>query len=232
VVVDTYDIYPESTDDGAPMQAILLSRNASLVPADGKVQMDLYGNDWKLEEGHRLGILVTDTNAEWWLPSGGSQIELKSGTVTLPFLQHTRPKTIAGESSVRLEQWVGSAPFTVPQEVLDANTVASFPLPGALTAAPVVKPKPKPSAGKRLRVRIVRKGKRRMVVYGDAPQGVRVKVRLQRGKRVVKTRRVKTKVNAFRITFRVKKAGRYRAVVQAKAGGKRLKARSKRVRVK
>jgi hypothetical protein len=225
VVVDTYDI---DTDN----KAILLSRNASLIPADGKVQMDLYGNDWKIPEGHRLGILVTDVNQEWWLPTGPSQLELKSGTVTLPFLRYTRPKTIEGESAVRLDQWTQTAPFTVAQDVIEANTVASFPLPPGLKLGPPVKVKPKRSVGKRLRARIAAGRKRKLVVYGDAPQGVRVTVRLRRGKRIVARRRVKTKVNAFRVTFRVHKRGRYRAEVKAKVKGKKLRARSRRIRVK
>jgi pimeloyl-ACP methyl ester carboxylesterase len=223
VVVDTYDIDDQNS-------AILLSRNASLIPGDGKVDMDLYGNDWKIPEGHRLGILVTDTNEEWWLPTGGTQLELKSGTVTLPFLKYQRPKMIEGESSVRLDKWLGTAPFTVAQNVIDTNTVASFPLPPGLKLPPKVKPPHKPSTGKRLRVRIAH-GKGRVVAYGDAPRRAKLTVSLLRGKRVVAVRRVRTKVNAFRVGFKVKKAGRYRAVVRGAAHGKKLKARSKRIRV-
>ena len=36
-------------------------------PAAGTVGFDLYGNDWKIPAGHRIGVLVTGSNAEWWL---------------------------------------------------------------------------------------------------------------------------------------------------------------------
>ena len=223
VVVDTYDIDADNV-------AMLLSRNASLIPSDGKVSMDLYGNDWKIPAGHRLGVLVTDTNEEWWLPSGPSQVTLVSGTVTLPFLKYTRPATIAGEGSLRLEQWTQSAPFTVADDTVKANTDAAFPLPAPLTAAPAPTPSPTPGTpgAARIRVRIAHT-KRRISVYGDAPQGARLTVALKRGRRVVAARRVTTKVNAFRVTFKVRKKGRYRAVVSARVGGKSLRASSRKL---
>jgi pimeloyl-ACP methyl ester carboxylesterase len=224
VVVDTYDIDGEGS-------AILLSRNASVIPADGKVAMDLYGNDWKIPEGHRLGVLVTDANAEWWLQAAPSDWELKSGTVTLPFLRYARPDKIQGEPAVRLEQWLSDAPFSIDEATITGATKNDFPLPGSLTTAPAGALPGAVSKGKRLKVRIA-KAKRRITVYGNSPKDVKLTVKLLRGKRVVATKRVRTKLNAFRVRIRVKQAGRYRAVVTAKAGGKNLRARTKRIRVR
>jgi pimeloyl-ACP methyl ester carboxylesterase len=225
VVVDTYDIDTER-------QATLLSRNASLIPADGKVEMDLYGNDWKLGEGHRLGVLVTDVNAEWWLPGTPSSFELKSGTVTLPFLRHARPDTIQGDPSVRLENWLSNAPFEVPEATITEATKTDFPLPEGMTPAPAgLLPGTSTTAGKRLKARI-KTAKRRITVSGTAPKGAKVTVKLQRGTRTVATRRVKAKLKSFRARFRVKQAGRYRATVTAKVAGKSLRARTKRIRVR
>jgi pimeloyl-ACP methyl ester carboxylesterase len=226
VVVDTYDI-------DADRNAILLSRNASLV-GSGKVEMDLYGNDWKIPEGHRLGVLVTDTNEEWWLPAAPSSLELKSGTVTLPFLQYSRPDTIQGDPSVRLDNWLSDAPFEVAEDVITAATKADFPLPGGLRTAPpgFNSTTTAVAKAKRLKVLIAKGKKRTLSVYGNAPTGVKLTVKVLRGKRVVATRRVKTKLNAFRVRVKVKKAGRYSAKVSAKVGGKTLRAKSKRVRVR
>jgi pimeloyl-ACP methyl ester carboxylesterase len=225
VVVDTYDI-------DADRKAILLSRQASLV-GDGKLSLDLYGNDWKIPAGHRLGVLVTDTNEEWWLPSSPSQFELKSGSVTLPFLKYSRPETIQGDPSVRLEAWLDSAPFTLPEDVVTKSTAAGFPLPAALTTAPTPTPTPTLPAGskKRLRARIARK-KHRLTVFGNAPAGAKLTIKIKRGKRTVAVKRVKTKLNAFRVRVKVKRPGRYRAIVTTKVGGKTLHAKTKRIRVK
>ena len=71
-----------------------------------------------------------------------------------------------------------------------------------------------------------------MAKDGSAPQGVKIHVRLRRKGKVVRRRTRTTRVNAFQLTFRVKRAGRYRAVVTAKVEGKTLRARTKRLRVK
>ncbi len=241
VVIDTYDI-------DAKRMATLLSRNTALVPSDGKLSLDLYGNDWKIPAGHRLGVLVTDTNAEWWLPAAPSALTLKSGTVELPFLTYKRPNAIEGTGSIRLEEWQKDAPFEVPEDTIAKSTVKTFPTPAPLTDAPAGM---LPTAGSsnptivgssssmsatangagRLKIRIAHR-KRRIVVYGSAPQGVKIAVRLKRRGKVVRHRTRTTRVNAFRMTFRVKRAGRYRAVVTAKVDGKTLRARTKRLRVR
>lgn len=235
--VDVYDI---DTDN----RALLLSREASLVPADGKVELDLYGQDWKIPAGHRIGIRVGSADAEWWLPAGTQQpVTLKSGTVTLPFLRHTRTEATRLKRPTRLDTWLKDAPITVPQETVDGATSTTFALPPAQTprpsAAPPV-PNVAPTTGTkaRLTARIAaatrRKGSRirRLTVLGNAPAGARVTVNLQRGGRTVLTRRATAKVGAYRVTFTVRRAGRYAARVSAKRGALRLKASTRRLRVR
>jgi predicted acyl esterase len=229
--VDTYDI----SKDG---KALLLSRSATLVPADGKVSMDLYGNDWDIPAGDRLGIRVSSADAEWWTPTGTqAPVTVSAGTITLPFLKYTRPAGRAQKLPSRLHEWTSGAPFAVDQSVLTTAVSASFPLPAPLTPRPASatpsKPNPTvpvtPAAKKRQRlvVHIARKG-RRVTVYGTAPSGYKVVVHLVRGKKAAGTKRTRAKLNAFRVTFRVHRAGRYRARVTAK----RLHARSKPLRVR
>lgn len=231
IVVATYDIAPDR-------MATLLSRNASTVPADGRVTLDLYGNDWKIPAGHRIGVLVNGSHAEWWLhPPTPETIDLRSGSVKIPFLTHKRPDTLPGTPAVRLEEWLEDAPFELPEETIKSSETASFALPGPLTDAPVATPTPTPRtpASKRLRVRIARKAKR-LTVFGDAPTGVRLAIKLRRLKdgraRTVRVRRSMTSVNAFRVTFKVKRAGRYRAVVRAKVDGRVVRKKTRRVRVR
>lgn len=243
VVVDVYDIDQKR-------MATLLSREASLVPADGRLSLKLLGNDWKIPAGHRIGVLVTDTNAEWWLPSTPSTLTLTSGSIELPFLKYKRPDTIQGDRSVRLEEWLEEAPFEVPEDVIASSTTASFARPKALVDAPAgalpapgssnptmvggngAGATPNATARKRLRARIGRRGKRRLIIYGDAPAGTKVRVLVKRRGRTVRRRTVKTRVNAFRVRVRVRRPGRYRAVVRVKVDGQVLRARTRRVRVR
>jgi predicted acyl esterase len=230
VVVGTYDIDQNR-------MATLLSRYASLVPADGKVTMDLFGTDWKIPAGHRVGVLVIGSNQDLWLHVPTlTHVTVNGGAIKLPFLTHTRGETITGDKAVRLEQWLEQAPFELPQDTIDAGTSPSFALPGALTAGPSGSGTsgtgggPGTTGGKRLKVRIARKG-RRVTVYGNAPARARLVVRLRRAGKNVRVRRTRTQVNAFRTKFKVKRAGRYRAKVVVRKGTIVLRASSKRVRV-
>ena len=90
-----------------------------------------------------------------------------------------------------------------------------------LAKAPATKKKAKRTA-RRLTARLgaLRSGGRMrgIVVYGDVPKGARVTVKLVRAGHVVATKRVRAKVNAFRVRFSGAKAGRYSARVTAKVG--------------
>lgn len=124
--VDVYDI-------GATGSATLLSRTAELLPAGAShVAPELYGNDWLLPAGHRLGVLVTTANDEWWTPTPSlSTVTLTGGSITLPFLARLRPTTIPGKRPARLDAWLGAAPFPVDAATVSASTSPEFALPPA-----------------------------------------------------------------------------------------------------
>ena len=124
LVADVYDV-------DASNNAILVTRNAYLLPGSGRVSFDLYGNDWIFAPGHRIGVLVTSSNADWWAHApSGQQVTVRSAQVTLPFLSCARNQTIAGGPSVRLEDYVTHAGFAVDAGTVRAATVNGFPLPG------------------------------------------------------------------------------------------------------
>jgi predicted acyl esterase len=122
-VADVYDLDPAGN-------ATLVSRGAYLAPSSGKVSFDLYGNDWKFPAGHRLGILVTGANAEWWVhtPTGQS-VEVNNASISLPFLGCRRTEKIQGNTSVKLEDYLESVPFSVDADTIDEATRADFNLP-------------------------------------------------------------------------------------------------------
>jgi predicted acyl esterase len=134
--VDVYDI-------SAKNSALLLSRNAYLLPAGSShISPEMYGNDWLIPAGHRLGVLVTTANDEWWTPTPtGATVTVNQGSITLPFLKYTRPDHIPGKLPARLALWLGAAPFTLDSATLTAATSPGFALPPPQTAKPTPKAK-------------------------------------------------------------------------------------------
>ena len=125
----TADVY----DVDAKGSAILLSRYTTLLNGSGKVGMDMYGNDWNLPAGHRVGVLITSSNSGWWTPTPTLQtVTVKSASIQLPWLSCARPDTIEGGPSIRLDAWKKAAPFTVDAATITGATSNDFPLPGAL----------------------------------------------------------------------------------------------------
>jgi uncharacterized protein len=122
LVADVYDIDTSGN-------AILISRGTYLVPGSGPVGFDLYGDDWKLPAGHRVGVLLTGANAEWWLnvPTGQT-VTVDSASISLPLEQCTRTETIQGDPSIKLDSYRADAPFKVPGTLTSLERAGfSFP---------------------------------------------------------------------------------------------------------
>ena len=221
--VAVYDIDKE-------LRATLVHRNGRLLPESGKYTLDLYGNDWQIPKGNRVGILLSTSHSEWWLGAvpTNSTVTVKSATLDLPYLRYFRNERIDGKSAVRLENYLANTPITLDEELVKSNTLASFPMPPKMQARPSGTTK---SARLTAKIKKAKRGKR-IVVRGKAPKGSRVKVQLRRAGKVVKTKRVKAKKGRYVARFKIKKAGRYRAVVRTKKSGRKLKKRTKTVRVK
>ena len=123
--VDVYDI-------DAQDNALLLSRTAYLLAqGENKISARMYGNDWLIPSGHRLGVLVATANYEWWLPTPTeASVTVNGGTITLPFLRHLRTATLSGmKVPARLGQWLSAAPFALDPATVSSSTSPSFVLP-------------------------------------------------------------------------------------------------------
>ncbi len=122
-VADVYDVDQKSN-------ATLISRGTYLVPSSGKIGFDLYGDDWTMPAGHRLGVLLTGANSEWWLHTPtGQQVTVKSAQISLPFLGCRRTSFIQGDPSIKLESYLKNAPFQVDDATVKDGTSSSFGLP-------------------------------------------------------------------------------------------------------
>ncbi len=96
LVADVYDI-------DAAGKATLVSRGAQLVRASGLQAFDLYGEDWLLKAGHRIGVLLTSSNSEWWTHVPTQQtVTVTVPASGLPFLSRRRVSDLTGTISAKL----------------------------------------------------------------------------------------------------------------------------------
>jgi len=134
IVADVFDVYPNG-------QARLINRGTYLLRAQGNqfATFDLYGQDWRIPAGHRLGIVLARNDAAssgFWLhvPSGGT-VEVQQARIGLPFLYWEREpeEYLDGGSTPRLEGHLGSS-TNVSSHI--AAGERSFNLPGPLVERP------------------------------------------------------------------------------------------------
>ena len=124
LVADVYDVAP----DGG---AILISRGGRLIPGSGSYDLELYGDDWRFGAGHRVGVLITGANAEWWQHAPTlTTVTVRGGTVSLPWLPAPRADDLAGTPALRLEQYRSDAPIQVSPATMAARTRPDFATPG------------------------------------------------------------------------------------------------------
>jgi uncharacterized protein len=124
----TADVY----DVDSAGNATLISRGTYLLGGTGKVSFDMYGDDWVLPAGHRIGVLIGSSNSEWWTPTPTFQtVTVKSASVTLGFLQCKRTKFIQGNPSIKLDSYKADSPFPVDAATIAGATDPAFPVPPA-----------------------------------------------------------------------------------------------------
>ena len=224
-------------DIGEDNKATLIHRQGHLIPESGTYELNLYGNDWRVMPGHRIGVMVSTAHAEWWLGAvpTNQTVSVPKATLELPFLKYTRPDHIDGKRSVRLENYLANTPIQLSDETIESGTVSSFPLPPEMVARPGGDngAPGKGKAKRRFSARLVKgKSGKRLVVRGKAPKGSRLKIRLLRKGELVARKRLKTERRRWRVRFRVQGTGRYRAVVKGRKGDRVMRTRTKRVRVR
>ena len=235
LVVDVYDLDASGTGP-------LITRQAHMIrgTGDSTIPLQLWDNDWRIAAGHRIGVRVTDNNQDFWLGATptAQPVTVRGGSISLPFLRYRRTETIAGDPGVQLEDVLEDT-VTAPDV---AGSEVDFTLPPPLETAPPgseftggyieslggsASSKGGVAAARaRLTARLIRRG-RRLIVKGIGPANKRVKVTLLRNGRKVRAKRVTTKAKGrYRVVFRVKRKGRYRARVTTRIAGQKLTART------
>lgn len=148
LVANVYDIDPFGN-------TLMISRGATLLRDAGRttVTVPMYGQDWPISAGHRIGVVLSGSNSEWWLHVPTMlDVEVESAAISLPFLRFTRPSFLDGKAAARLRRFREGFMPVSPETIGAAAT--TFTLPKALKPATVVKssrpaprPKPKPDGG-------------------------------------------------------------------------------------
>lgn len=127
LVGNVYDVDPKG-------EATMISRGAYLLRGAGaqKASFELYGQDWVLRKGHRIGILLSSSNQEWWehVPTL-APVTVDSAKIGLPFLKYDRNKFLKGTSTPALETHNATNNVMVSKGTVSASD-SKFALPKRL----------------------------------------------------------------------------------------------------
>ncbi|HEX2241463.1 MAG TPA: CocE/NonD family hydrolase [Actinomycetota bacterium] len=127
LVANVYDVKADGT-------ATMVSRGAHLVRGPGaqEIELELYGQDWLFSKGHRIGVLISGANAEWWthIPTR-STVTVSSAQIGIPFLTWERHAFLDGERTQRLTEYLASAIATVAPDTIK-SAQQKFRLPPRL----------------------------------------------------------------------------------------------------
>jgi predicted acyl esterase len=129
LAANVYDIAPDG-------RVTMISRGVQLLRGTGEreVSLRLYGQDWLIGAGHRLGVLISSANTDQFRHvATDADVTVSDATISLPFLTYERTEFLEGTSTPRLESFLGSSTATLTGSFIDgAQTM--FTLPPALSA--------------------------------------------------------------------------------------------------
>jgi predicted acyl esterase len=196
-----YDIAPDR-------HATLITRGAAMVTGS-RTTFDLYPQDWPVERGHRLGLLLTGSDQDWYLPAhSGAAVQVASGALHVPFLRFRRDRFLAAAVTPAMS---ARRPITIPDATLRTAAVAAA-LPPPLvdpSAVDVQGAAARPARWAALRVGMRRAG-RRLVVTVRGVGGARVRLTLERGGAVIARRTAVGRRGVARATLSLHGPGAYR----------------------
>jgi predicted acyl esterase len=128
---NVYEITPEG-------EAQMISRGVGAIRGTGTrtVSFTMYGQDWPIAAGNRIGVLISDADTnefEYYAAQG--TVTVRSARISLPFLTYDRTEFLPSEETTpRLENFLATG-----GSLSDAKITASqkaFELPGPLQPNP------------------------------------------------------------------------------------------------
>ena len=128
LAVNIYDVAPSG-------EATVVSRGTTLLPAGlppHELKLELYGQDWVFEKGHRIGIRVSEANSDWWvhIPTA-ADVTVDSAEIALPFLHQKRTKFLKSGKTPTLDSWKSSETVSLDKSLIRSSD-KKFDLPGKL----------------------------------------------------------------------------------------------------
>lgn len=131
MAANVYDIGPDG-------RMLMISRGVNLLRGIGarSFTFSLYGHDFPIPAGHRIGVLLGSGNTDVFTHVPTNQpVTVLSASVKLPFLTYNRTAFLDGGSTVRLEQYLAAARNTLSAAKI-ASSQATFTIPGPLLPPP------------------------------------------------------------------------------------------------
>jgi uncharacterized protein len=117
---------------------LMISRGVNLLRGVGarSFTFSLYGHDFPIPAGHRIGVLIGSGNTDVFTHVATNQpVTLLSASVKLPFLTYDRTAFLDGGSTPRLEQYL-AAPRNTLSGAKIASSQTTFTIPGPLLPPP------------------------------------------------------------------------------------------------
>lgn len=128
LAANVYDIAPSG-------RVTMISRGVTLLRGTGSrsAKVTMYGQDWVVRAGHRLGVLISSANTDEFLHvATRSTVSVEHARIALPFLIYDRTQFLQlNGTNPRYESFHGAATATLPAATLAAAETA-FALPGPL----------------------------------------------------------------------------------------------------
>jgi hypothetical protein len=107
----------------------MISRGVQLLRGTGirNFSLILYGQDWVIPTGHRIGVFISDANSDQFRYNATmSSVTIRDARIALPFLRNDRLEFLDGGSTPRLESYLSSA---AGNPALSAELIAASEIP-------------------------------------------------------------------------------------------------------
>ena len=127
VAANVYDISPDG-------RVTMISRAVELLRGVGAqdVDMTLYGQDWVVAAGHRLGVLISSANTDQFRHvATRSDVTVRAASISLPFLTFERTEFLEGGSTPRLLSFLDGSTATLSGPFIE-GVETPFSIPGPL----------------------------------------------------------------------------------------------------
>jgi predicted acyl esterase len=126
LAANVYDVAPDG-------KVTMISRGVQLLRGTGVRSFDLtlYGQDWFIEQGHRIGVLLSSANTDQFQHvATRSTVTVLDASIQLPFLTNDRVGFLEGSATPRLEQFLSGSTSTLTAPFIEgAETPFALPAP-------------------------------------------------------------------------------------------------------